>query len=67
MGKNDEFSGPIPHQLCVSAMRCNDAARASLHLMNLAPQVDFACTWILFSHYSSWFPIAEIASGLKLL
>jgi hypothetical protein len=44
-GENGEDSGRVPHQLCVSAIRCNEAARASLHLMNLVPQGDFACTW----------------------
>jgi hypothetical protein len=45
MAEDDGLPKSMPHELCVSAMRCNEAARASLHLMNLAPQGDFACTW----------------------
>jgi hypothetical protein len=37
--------GPIDHQLCHSAIRCTEAARASIHLMKLAPQGDLASTW----------------------
>lgn len=37
--------GTVQSQLCHSASRCVEAARASMHLMKLAPQGDYACTW----------------------
>ena len=45
MRENNEGLGAVQHQLCHSALRCIEAARASMHLMKLAPQGDFACTW----------------------
>ncbi|KAF2231821.1 hypothetical protein EV356DRAFT_471125 [Viridothelium virens] len=45
-----EDLGDVPHRQCLSALRCLEAARASLRLMELAPQGDYACTWILLSY-----------------
>jgi hypothetical protein len=42
---NPEIIKPEHHQICHSALRCIEAARASMRLMKLVPQGDFAGTW----------------------
>jgi Fungal specific transcription factor domain len=42
---NEDLKALPDQHLCYSALRCAEAARASVHLMSLAPQADFVFTW----------------------